>query len=127
MPLFTPDVKRLNANRDVMELTKALSYKGDPKVRADAVRALVEIGDFRALNPLHEALKEEEVPYVRYLYAEALIKLISTTGINKLDGQERDRVLSLVQTAKSTIESLVKNRGAAHDSQLTSAKKPPTK
>jgi len=72
MSLFgPPDVKKIEAKRDVKGLIKALRYEQDAKVRRDAARALGRIGDARAVEPLINALKDGVVD-VREAAAQAL-------------------------------------------------------
>jgi hypothetical protein len=45
MPIFgPPNVEKMEANRDIKGLIKALGYKKDPNVRKAATLALVKIG-----------------------------------------------------------------------------------
>ena len=60
MPLFgPPDVKKLEAKRDVKKLIKAMGYKDDEKVRTDALEALGRIGA-PAIEPLTVTLKDPD-------------------------------------------------------------------
>lgn len=66
MPLFGPyNVRKLKAKRDVEGLIEALGYKKNKKVRRNAARALGQIGDPRAVEPLSAALKDKEHDVVR--------------------------------------------------------------
>ena len=57
MPLFgPPNVDKLKAKRDVKGLSRALSYQKDDEVRRRAAKALGEIGDAQAVEPLTAAL-----------------------------------------------------------------------
>jgi HEAT repeat protein len=59
MPLFgPPDVKKLEAKKNVKGLIKALDYDRDVKVRVAAARALGRSKDPRAVDPLLTALKD---------------------------------------------------------------------
>jgi HEAT repeat protein len=62
MSLFgPPDIAKLKAKRDVEGLVKALGYRKDQGgVRKDAIVALGEIGDPRAVEPLIAALDDEQ-------------------------------------------------------------------
>jgi HEAT repeat protein len=76
MPLFgPPDVKKLEAKRDILGLIEALGYDKDPKlaadVRYDAAEALGLIGDRRAIEPLLAVLWDQNLN-VRRIAAEAL-------------------------------------------------------
>jgi HEAT repeat protein len=58
MPLFgPPNVENLKAKGDVPALIKALGYEKDQAVRKAAAKALGQIGDARAIEPLIAALK----------------------------------------------------------------------
>ena len=54
-----PDVRELAAKHDVKGLIKALGYKTDPNVRKDAAKALGEIGDVIAIEPLIMSLQDD--------------------------------------------------------------------
>lgn len=73
MPLFgPPNIAKLQAKKDVDGLVKALAYTKDWNVPSAAAKALGEIGDTRAVEPLVILLTEEiEFPVA----AEALDKL----------------------------------------------------
>ena len=64
------DVKKMQANKDVEGLIKALKDK-DPMVRGDAAEVLGKIGDSRAVEPLIEALKD----IVQFIAIESLRKI----------------------------------------------------
>jgi HEAT repeat protein len=72
--LFGTDVKKLKETRNVQGLILALKNR-DPKIQYDAAEALGDIGDFRAVEPLAIALKNDEFSGVRWKAAEALSKL----------------------------------------------------
>jgi HEAT repeat protein len=55
-----PNVEKMKARRDVKGLIKALGYKKDEYVRRYTARALGEIKDPRAVEPLIAALKDAE-------------------------------------------------------------------
>ena len=57
MSLFGhPNVEEMKAKRDVKGLIKALTYQNYAAVREDAAKALGEIGNPRAVEPLAAAL-----------------------------------------------------------------------
>jgi hypothetical protein len=61
MPLFgPPNAEKLAAKRDVKGLIQALGYQKDWCVRRDAARALGQIGDSRAVEPLIAALNDAD-------------------------------------------------------------------
>jgi len=53
-----PKVHKLESRRDVPGLIKALTYEKDPWVRLLAARALGNVGDHRAIEPLMAALTD---------------------------------------------------------------------
>ena len=55
-----PDVENLKAKKDVEGLTKALEYKKDNDVRAEAAVALGKLRDERAIEPIIHALKDKD-------------------------------------------------------------------
>ncbi len=59
-----PNVEKMKAKRDVKKLIKAMNDK-DFKVRRDAVLALGEIGDTKALEPLFQVLENDGTSDVR--------------------------------------------------------------
>ena len=67
------DVEKMQANKDVGGLIEALKGK-DWRVRIDAAGTLGDIGDTRAVEPLIEALKDEN-SIVRSIVEEALGKI----------------------------------------------------
>ena len=73
MRLFKPDVEKMEKNKDINGLTKALKDQ-DEHVRWKAAGALGNIGDARAVEPLIETLKDS-VHDVRHVAAEALVKI----------------------------------------------------
>lgn len=73
MPLFRPDIGRLERKRDVDGLTKALRHKR-PDIRREAAGALGHVGDGRAADSLVEAL-DDWIPEVRIGAAAALGRL----------------------------------------------------
>lgn len=60
MSLFKPNVAKLKRKRNVKGLIKALRYKKDWSVRADAARALFHMREKRAIQPLIAALGDED-------------------------------------------------------------------
>ena len=68
------NVGKMKSKGDVKGLIKALNYRKDAYIREAAAKALGEIGDARAIEPLIDALKDES-EYVRSAAAEALDKL----------------------------------------------------
>jgi hypothetical protein len=61
MGLFgPPNVENMKAKGDVQGLIKAMSYQKDVDVRVAAARALGQIGDARAVEPLIEILNDRQ-------------------------------------------------------------------
>ena len=56
--MFKPNIEKMKAKRDVPGLVKALFYNRDVMIQIGAARALGEIGDGRALEPLVESLRD---------------------------------------------------------------------
>jgi HEAT repeat protein len=84
MPLFGPlNVEKLGARRDIAGLAKALAYKKDWKVRTAAARALGDIGDARAVEPLIAALKDKD-SHVREATVRALGKIGDARAVKAL-------------------------------------------
>jgi HEAT repeat protein len=76
-PLFgPPNIEKLKARRDVKGLIKALSYPKDAEIRLQAVQALGEIGDARAVSPLFAAHKDKDRK-VSWAATDALVKIAS--------------------------------------------------
>jgi HEAT repeat protein len=55
--LLQPNIKFLKARREIQELIKALSYPSSAQIRHEAAKALGEIGDRKAVEPLIEKVK----------------------------------------------------------------------
>jgi hypothetical protein len=98
MPLFgPPNVEKLKARGNVSGLIEALGYRKKPGVREAAARALGEIGDERAVEPLIAALKDE-VWSGGKAAAEALER-IGTPAVDPLIAALKDLDYSVYQTA----------------------------
>lgn len=75
MPLFgPPNVERLKAKKDIQGLADALAYQKDARLRNDAARALGELADARAVEPLFLALSDADAP-VRDSAGQALMRV----------------------------------------------------
>lgn len=72
--LFKVNVEDMKAKKDTEGLIRCLKNKRNIFVRIDAARALGDLGDPKAIDPLVEALKDKFRP-VREAAAEALGKL----------------------------------------------------
>jgi len=78
-----PNVVRLKAARNVRALIKALKYLKSSDVRKGAAAGLGDLKDETAVDPLIEALKDED-KYVRKNAAEALGKIGDRRAVGPL-------------------------------------------
>ena len=114
MPFFLgkPNIEKLKAKGKVKGLIKALSYE-DSIVRRFAVKALAEIGDFRALEPLITALQDKD-----YRVSAAAATALSQIGspaveplIAALKGNDyrvrKAAAIALGQIGSPAVESLI--------------------
>lgn len=84
MPLFKPNLTTLKSKRDVAGLVQALKTK-DARLRRDALKALGDLGDPRALAAVVQALLADEKELGDKVYAaEALGKLGDAAAIEPL-------------------------------------------
>jgi HEAT repeat protein len=84
LPLYgPPDVRKMEREFNVQGLIKALGYRQDSRIRADAAIALGRIGSTIALNPLIAALNDGN-SYVRGHVADALAKIGGTHSVEPL-------------------------------------------
>ena len=81
--LTQPNVIRLKATRNIGGLAKALKFKGDSGIRADAARALGELRNRLAVPPLVGALRDEN-RLVRKNAVEALGKIGDNAALGPL-------------------------------------------
>jgi HEAT repeat protein len=84
-----PNVEKMKARRDVNGLIKALGYKKDEYVRWYTARALGEIKDPRAVEPLIAALGDERSD-VRQAAAEALGEIKDPRAVEPLIAALKD-------------------------------------
>ncbi|MBZ0318985.1 MAG: HEAT repeat domain-containing protein [Anaerolineae bacterium] len=131
MPLFgsnTPlDITQLAAQRDVKMLIKALLYqkgmkerflrKTEEDVRREAAKALGEIGDARAIQPLISVLNHSDW-HVRDAAVEALGKIGDARAINPLLAALND---SQVYVRNSASEALKRMEPKLDDQQRVQA------
>lgn len=90
MSLFgPPDVERLKEKKRLQGLQRALAYKHDADIRQQAARALAEIGDPRAVEPLVATLQDSS-PEVREATTRALGQLGDARAVKPLINQLRD-------------------------------------
>jgi HEAT repeat protein len=66
------DVMNMKKQNDIEGLIRALEYRDDLAVRAEAAGSLGNLGDMRAVKPLILTLQQDNDPYVRSLAAKAL-------------------------------------------------------
>ena len=71
MIFFKPNVEKLEKKKDVEGLIKALKCKKTPKIRDRAAEALGKVGGEKGVEPLIQALKDEEL-FVRKTAVKAL-------------------------------------------------------
>ena len=86
MSLFgPPNIENLTLKKDVPGLIKALRYPKDENVRFEAARALGELGDSQAVDPLINSLGDE-APWVRQTAARSLGKIGGSQAVEALIG-----------------------------------------
>jgi len=91
MQLFgPPNVEKMKAKRDVNGLIKALDYEKASEVRHAAAKALGEIGDTRAVEPLIARLNDNEVD-MRKNVVEALGKIGDARAVQPLIAVQKDK------------------------------------
>jgi len=100
--LFSPpNIEKLKTKGNVKGLIKALGYEKDWRVREAAAKALGEIGDHRALEPLINAL-EDKVLSGGEAAAEALER-IGTPAVEPLIDALKDQDWSIRQAAAEVL------------------------
>jgi HEAT repeat protein len=100
-----PNVEKMKARRDVKGLIKALEYQKDSNIRAAAARALGELEDPRAVEPLIAALKDAEWR-VRLAAAESLGKIGDARAVKPLIAALQDDSTLVVATAAKSLGQL---------------------
>lgn len=113
MRFFKPNVAKMQANRDVDGLCKALQDTSET-VRNDAAEALGKIGDVRAVEPLIIALKSYckswlECWRIRQSAADALVKL-GSAAVEPLISALKDSDVDVRQRAASALEKIADAR-----------------
>jgi HEAT repeat protein len=126
-----PDVDRLKAKGDVKGLIKALGYERDRRIGAAAARALGQVGDARAVEPLIATLKDSdrdvrcaagealgrardaravqpliaalEDPYVRWTAAKALGEVGDARAVGPLAASLKDKNADVCQAASDSL------------------------
>jgi hypothetical protein len=85
MGLFgPPNVAKMEAKRDMLGLIKALSYQKSASVRQAAAKALGELGDPLAIEPLVSRLYKEAAWGERRTVAEALVRIYQHGGLEDI-------------------------------------------
>jgi HEAT repeat protein len=114
MPLFGPNVKKLEATGDVSGLIQALSCLKDSAVRKEAARALGQIGDLVALAPLAAALNDRDsdvgqavLAALGKMAAPRLDQIIQILGVPAVDDERKAAAEALVQVGGSAVEPLI--------------------
>jgi HEAT repeat protein len=103
MGLFgPPDVEKMKEKKNIKGLIKALNYKKDWSIRADAAGALGDIGDVRAVEPLIAALKHGERE-VRQAITEALGKIGNPQAVEPLIATLKDKEWKVRKASASAL------------------------
>jgi len=118
-----PNIEKMKTRRDVNGLIKALGYqKGDSfdarSIRRDAARALGELEDPRAVEPLIAALKDESFS-VRKAAAEALGKIGDTRAVEPLSAALKDKDSDVRKAAAEALVSLYRNASLSETAKQT--------
>ena len=112
MGLFgPPDIEKLQAEGDVIRLSKALGYKQDNKIRLAAVAALAELGDTEAVEPLIATLSDPDVE-LRKAVITALGYLGDSRALEPLVMALADPSWSVYATAVDALGALGDPRAA---------------
>jgi len=96
---------KLEMNRDVEGLIKALKHRDDD-IRADAAKALGEIRDPRAVEPLIDALKPDPDSFVRQRAAYALGNIGDAKAVEPLIQSLKDEDKDVRWAAASSLGDL---------------------
>ncbi|HUX78005.1 MAG TPA: HEAT repeat domain-containing protein, partial [Anaerolineae bacterium] len=103
MPLFgPPNVEKLQDKGNLVGLIKALSYQKDASVREKAAKALGEIGDTQAVEPLITALKDSDMD-VRRAAVEALGQSGDARAVDPLITALKDGAVDVRQAAAGAL------------------------
>ena len=113
-----PNVEKMKARRDVNGLIKALGYKKDEYVRWYTARALGEIKDPRAVEPLIAALKDTDKD-VRQAAAEALGKIGDPRAVEPLIAALKDAEWHVRKAAAKALVSLYRNASLSETAKQT--------
>ena len=103
-----PNIDKLKTKGNVEGLIAALNYKKDPTIRRDAAKALGEMGDSRAVEPLIEIARSSDGKELRMLAIDSLGKLGDPRAVEPL--------LALLSSSSSVVypnaEKALKNIGS---------------
>ena len=103
MRLFKPDVEKMEKNKDINGLTKALKDQ-DEHVRWKAAGALGNMGDTRAVEPLIQTLKDDVD--VRWAAALALGKIGDAKAVEPLIQALKDESSSVREIAAGALGNI---------------------
>ena len=92
------DIERLKEASDIEGLIKALKHS-DKYIRLKAVRALREVGDEKAIEPLREVLSDREA-YTTEIAGYAIEEIVERVGVAIKDREKA--IKSLRGCLKST-------------------------
>ncbi len=103
-----PNIVKMEQNKDIEGLIKALIYEKDDKIRSDAAVALSHIGDLRAVEPLLRATNDSD-HRVRSVAAVAINDI--RKNHSKEDGEKTVRPeKGAISSNNSAIESKVEKK-----------------
>ncbi len=110
MGLFgPPDIRKMKAKQDIPGLIKALEYKKDDQIREAAAKALGQVGDALAVDPLINVLKNPILPFnLRKAAVDALGEIGDGKAVDPL-------VIELKNPRKSFQQSVVVALGKISD------------
>lgn len=112
--LGKPNIRKLEAQRDVAGLVKALGYPKDAQVRREALEALVRIGDKAVVDALEHTLEQHEERAVREVAVEGLARIGSQAAREVLlRALERHSDLRVRQAAARALGHLGERRAVA--------------
>jgi len=90
--IFKPDIERLKESNDIEGLIKALKHS-DKYICLKAVRALREVGDEKAIEPLREILSDREA-YTAEIAGYAIEQIVERVGVAIKDREKAIKSLS---------------------------------
>lgn len=96
--LFTPNIEKMKARKNIQGLIKALGFKSDPHIRSTAAKVLGSIGGKEVIVPLQNALQDED-KWVRKNAVEALGIIGDPASIGPLINSLKDKEGHVVMEA----------------------------